>query len=155
MESDSFRRSIKGGNCHLAASLNGPNDPIVNLVSSLLASRIIRAEINARNFYMGDYGVCAALLSRSSIDQMNIRMNGLEDPAEPAIISLASRTKEIVVICDWTRLSDPAAFIERIAEECSVLLGPLDITPSSFFRLPRAFWQQFLNENSRMVRSSG
>ncbi|GMR57274.1 hypothetical protein PMAYCL1PPCAC_27469, partial [Pristionchus mayeri] len=157
-----FKRSDHPLGPQLTVTLGAPQDPIWNQVVDLLSAPIkdvtnnnIWAAVQVlftefrvirKNFSPAEFSVYAQLMSNSTIGNFNSGTLKLDDTSASFIIEIASRSKEFnLCLLNETQISDPATFITQLYSLPIISVFLVD-SSSSFFGLPRSFWEKFLNE---------
>ncbi|GMR57242.1 hypothetical protein PMAYCL1PPCAC_27437, partial [Pristionchus mayeri] len=101
----------------LLVTLSGPNDPVVEQVSSFLSATINDSGIDDINniFSPADLSLCLQLLRGSTLGCIFVECE-LDDTTVSSFIEIASRAKEFE-LCSFkeSQLSDPAAFVTQLA----------------------------------------
>ncbi|GMR56993.1 hypothetical protein PMAYCL1PPCAC_27188, partial [Pristionchus mayeri] len=137
----------------LKVTLRSPEDPILSQVENLLCTYLDSVDIGCRlvnptNLSTANLSFCIHLLRKSTIRDLRLEMEILDDNTSSFVNSIASRVKEFhLTLFRGTQLSNPTAFIINLYSMPIITYHLNDSSsPSLFFGLPHIFWQNFLNQ---------
>ncbi|GMR57265.1 hypothetical protein PMAYCL1PPCAC_27460, partial [Pristionchus mayeri] len=139
-----------GNALNLCVSPDGPNDPILAQMSSLLSTCIHEVRITSADDFLtpDDLTLWGKMLSSSKISSLTVRDVHLDDVTAPLILSIASHSSRLILyLGDMGQVSDPNSFITKLSSIDIEYVSLIDETYSnSFFGLGHSFWVQFLYE---------